>query len=302
MSARVTEGQRPGVASSVAATVATATRALLAVTLMGCALPAAPARAETAVRAKTAAGTETAVRAVRAKTAAGMEAAVRADTAAGGTRATIAPSFSPDRLGARGALTLTIRYGGGEFGVPSPLRRAVVEFPAGLGIDIPTLRSCSVARLRRRGATGCPAQSQIGSGRALVKARAGSQLIEENIALGLFLGPLRNFQPTFEVLGQGYTPLQERVVLTGTVISGHAPYGEALAIDIPPVPTLPLEPDASMETLTLTVGTSTHRLAPDANTVVVPGTCPAGGFPFAGEFTYADGSTGSAIAKAPCPR
>ena len=126
--------------------------------------------------------------------------------------------------------------------MPSPLRRAVVEFPAGLGIDIPTLRSCSVAHLRGRGATGCPAQSQIGSGRALVEARAGSQLIEENIALGLFLGPLRNFQPTFEVLGQGYTPLQERIVLTGTVISGHAP------------------------------------------------------------FTYADGSTGSAIAAAPCPR
>jgi hypothetical protein len=271
MPARVTERERPGVAPIVA----TASRALLAA-LIACLLPVLPACADTAVRA---------------------------ETAAGETRATIAPSFSPDRLGARGALTLTIHYTGGESGLPSPLRRAVVEFPAGLGIDIPTLRSCSVALLRRRGATGCPAQSRIGSGHALVEARAGSQLINENITLGLFLGPLRNFQPTFEVLGQGYTPLQERVVLTGTVIPGHAPYGEALAIDIPPVPTLPLEPDASMETLTLTVGTNTHRLAADANTVVVPGSCPAGGnFPFAGEFTYADGSTGSALATALCPR
>jgi hypothetical protein len=227
---------------------------------------------------------------------AGSLASARAETLA-----TLTPSLSPDRLGAKGALTLTIRYAGGEFGVPSPVRRAVVKFAAGLGLDIPSLRSCSAARLRARGASGCPAQSKIGSGHALVEAHAGSQLITENITLWVFLGPLQNFQPTFEVLGQGYTPLRERVVLSGTVIPDHVPYGEELVMDIPPIFTLPLEPDASVATLTLTVGTSTHRLARDANTVVVPGSCPAGGFPFAAEFTYADGSTGSALATSPCP-
>ncbi|HEY7935440.1 MAG TPA: hypothetical protein VID48_16585 [Solirubrobacteraceae bacterium] len=215
--------------------------------------------------------------------------------------ATITPSFSPDRLGAKGALTLRIHYTGGEFGVPSPVRRSVVKFAAGLGLDIPTLRSCSAARLRAHGVSGCPAPSRIGSGHALVEAHLGSQLVTEDIALAVFLGPLQNFQPTFEVLGEGYSPLRERVVLDGTVIPDRAPYGEELVIDIPPIPTLPLEPEASMATLTLTIGTSTHRLAHGANTVVVPGSCPAGGFPFAGEFTYADGSTGSALVSAPCP-
>jgi hypothetical protein len=218
------------------------------------------------------------------------------------TSATITPSLSPDRLGAKGALTLSIDYAGGESGVPSPVRRAVLIFPAGLGLDIPTLRSCSTARLRARGDSGCPAQSKLGAGHALVEVRAGSQLITESIALGLFLGPLQGFQPTFEMLGEGYTPLMKRLVLGGTVIPGHAPYGEELVMSIPPIPTLALEPDASMTALTLTVGTSAHRLAPDANTVVVPRICPAGGFPFAAEFTYADGSTGSALATALCPR
>jgi hypothetical protein len=216
--------------------------------------------------------------------------------------ATITPSLSPDRLGAKGALTLTIHYAGGEFGVPSPVRRAVVKFPAGLSLNIPTLRSCSAARLRARGASGCPAQSKIGSGHALVEAHAGSQLIAENITLWVFLGPLQNLQPTSEVLGEGYTPLAERVVLTGTVVASHAPYGEELVLNIPQIPTLPLEPEASIITLALTVGTSKHRLTHEANTVVVPGSCPAGGFPFAAEFTYADGSTGSALATALCPR
>jgi hypothetical protein len=218
------------------------------------------------------------------------------------TYATVTPAFSPDRLHAHGALTLTVRYTGGASGVPSPVRRLAVSLPAGLGIDIPSLRSCSAAHLRAHGVSGCPAQSEIGAGHATVEARAGSQLITESISLWIFLGPLRAFTPTFEVLGQGYTPLQKRVVLGGTVMPGHAPYGEQLAMSIPPIPTLPLEPDASMTAVTLTVGTRGRPLTRDANTVVAPGSCPAGGFPFAGEFTYADGSTGSAFATAPCPQ
>ncbi|HEX5852001.1 MAG TPA: hypothetical protein VFY36_02800 [Solirubrobacteraceae bacterium] len=216
--------------------------------------------------------------------------------------ATIAPSLSPNRLHAKGALKLTIRFAGGEFGVPSPVRKLLLKLPAELGVDIPNLRSCSAARLRARGARGCPARSKIGGGHALVQAHAGSQLITENIALWVFLGPLHNFQPTFEVLGRGYTPLQKQAVLSGTVVPDHAPYGEALALNVPPVPTLPLEPNASIAALTLTIGTSGHRLSRHSNTVVVPGSCPVGGFPFAAEFTYADGSTGSALATAPCPQ
>jgi hypothetical protein len=217
------------------------------------------------------------------------------------TSESITPSFSPDRLQAKGALTLTIRYAGGEFGVPSPVRKSLVKLPSGLGLDIPTLRSCSATRLRAHGPSGCPTQSKIGSGQARMEAHAGSQLVVENISLWIFLGPLHNFQPTFEVLGEGDMPLQKRVVLSGTVIPDHAPYGEELAMDILPIPTLPLEPDASISTLTLTVGTTMRRPTRDSNTVVVPGDCPEGGFPFAAESTYADGSTGGAVATARCP-
>lgn len=217
------------------------------------------------------------------------------------TSATITPSLSPDRLAAKGALTLTIHYAGGESGVPSPVRRSVLELPAGLSLEIPTLRSCSAASLRTLGASACPRQSEIGTGHALVEAHAGSEVIAEHLTLWVFLGPLENFQPTFEVLGQGYTPLRKRVVLSGNVLPAHAPYGEELVMNMPPISTLPLEPDASLSSLTLTVGRP-HGLAHDANEVVLPGSCPTGGFPFAAEFTYADGSSGSARATSHCPR
>jgi hypothetical protein len=217
------------------------------------------------------------------------------------TNASIAPTLSPDRLGAEGALQLTIHYSSNESAVPLPVSSSVLRFPAGLGVEIPHLRSCSPTRLRTQGPKACPAQSLLGRGHAIAEAQAGSQVVSEGIDLTLFVGPFHNLQPTFEILGQGYSPFDERVVLTGTVRPDNPPYGEDLVLSIPPIPTLPLEPDASIVSMALTVGTPKPRHPITVNTVVVPPSCPAGGFPFAAEFTYADGSTSSAFASAACP-
>jgi hypothetical protein len=217
------------------------------------------------------------------------------------TSASITASLSPDRLGARVALTFTVLYAGGAFGVPAPVRRSVVRFPAGMSLDVPSLHSCTVARLRTRGVDGCPTRSRLGTGHALVETRAGPQTIAEDVTLHAFLGPLDNLEPTFEILARGHTPLDERVVFTGSVLADRAPYGEQLVMSIPPVPTLPLEPDASVVTFSLTVGAGSRDGAHDQSAVLVPAHCPAGGFPFAAEFTYADGSVGSALATIPCP-
>lgn len=190
---------------------------------------------------------------------------------------------------------------GGEFGVPSAVRHSVLRFPAGMSLEIPRLHACKAARLRAHGPSGCPAQSEIGSGRALAETHAGSQITTEEVELHAFLGPPENLQPTFEILAQGHTPLDESVVFTGAVAVDSAPYGEELVMSIPPVPSLPLEPDASIVTFSLTVGASAHRRKHARDAVLVPASCPTGGFPFAAEFTYADGSLGVAQASIPCP-
>jgi hypothetical protein len=214
--------------------------------------------------------------------------------------ATISSAVSPDRLGARGALTVSIHLSGDEFGLPAPLRRAVVRFPAGMSLEIPHLRSCSIARLQNAGASVCPRQSKLGEGHALVETHPASETIAENVELSAFLGPPHHLQPTLALLGEGTTPLAVRMVVNGAVLVDHAPYGEKLVMSIPPIPTLPLEPDASIVELSLTVGAKRHTRA--ANAIVVPKRCPTGGFPFAAEFTYADGSSGSATTTIGCPR
>jgi len=138
---------------------------------------------------------------------------------------------------------------------------------------------------------------------ALTEIHAGSQILKESVVLRAFLGPLRGGQPTIAVLGEGYTPFGERLVFTGRLLFDRAPYGEELQMSIPPIPTLPLGPDASMVSLSLTLGErgGGRRRDGRANSVIVPRRCPAGGFPFAAQSTYADGSSGSATATAPCP-
>jgi hypothetical protein len=215
--------------------------------------------------------------------------------------ATIAALFHPDKLGAMGALTVTIDLAEGAPGDPPPLRRLVLRLPAGLGVEVPHLRSCEPERLRLLGARGCPAQSRLGVGRALVRAPLGSQLLGESISLWVFLGPLRNLQPTFEMLAQGYTPFDERVVLSGAVLPDNPPYGEDLVLSVPAIPTLPLESDASIAAMSLTIG-SPRRSARKSNTTIEPTRCPPGGFPFAAELTYADGSIQDVSTTTPCPR
>ena len=210
------------------------------------------------------------------------------------------PSLSPDRLSARAGLTFAIDFAG-ELGVPAPVLRAVLKFPAGLSLDIPELRSCSATRLETQGASGCPAQSKIGTGHAVTKTYLGTQLTMENVSLWAFLGPLRNLQATVEILGEGYSPFGEQLVLSANALAtDRAPYGEGLELSIPPIPTVPSGSDVSIVTFSLEIGTSKPR-GPDANAVLVPSRCPAGGFPFAAEFTYAGGVTGSALATVPCP-
>jgi hypothetical protein len=219
----------------------------------------------------------------------------------GSQAAMIAASFHPDRLGAMGAMTVTIDFAESALGEPSPLRRSVLRLPAGLGIEIPQLRSCEPHRLQVLGARGCPAQSRLGVGRALVRAPLGSEPLGESLSLWVFLGPLRNLQPTFEMLAQGYTPFDERVVLSGTVLPDNPPYGEDLVLSVPAIGTLPLEPDALLASMSLTIGSS-RRSARESNTTVEPTSCPSGGFPFAAELTYADGSTKDISTATPCPR
>jgi hypothetical protein len=225
-----------------------------------------------------------------------------AQTSENSESARITAALSPNRLGAAARLNVDITYGKTESELPPPVRHALLRLPAALGIDIPSLRSCSAAHLRAHGGRGCPPQSLIGSGQALTDALLGSQLLSEHVALSLFVGPLVNLEPTFEILAEALTPFRERVVIVGRVLPDDPPFGEDLSIALPPIRTLPLEPDASIVALSLSIGPRPGARSRQSNAVLVPARCPPGGFPFAIESGFADGGSSKTLTTAPCPR
>ncbi|HTZ85390.1 MAG TPA: hypothetical protein VMB05_01870 [Solirubrobacteraceae bacterium] len=216
------------------------------------------------------------------------------------TSASVIAALSPNRLGANGEVSVTISFSDPAARLPSPVRGATLRFPAGLKLEVPHLRSCSESQLQALGTRACPGASVLGSGQTVVAFYIGSQFVTEHVSLQLFLGPLRNLQPTIEVFGEGLSPFAEQLVLDGLVFADAAPYGERLVLAIPPIATVPPEPEASIPTISLTVGANS-RARRNRATVHVARRCPAGGFPLVGEFTYADGSSDVVRAAIPCP-
>jgi hypothetical protein len=224
------------------------------------------------------------------------------------TLATIEPSFSRDRLGARTLVGFGAHFSGGEEGVPSALRKVTVLVPAGLAgprLEWPTTLGCSRTHLQRHGARGCPPRSQLGSGQALIEWREGARTVTESSKLWAFLAPPEG-EYAIELLGEGYTPIHRRVVITESLFAMTGTYSGGLEGVVPPIPTRPGEPDASVVSFSLTMGTLQARhgsrlSSSEGMGLFVPGSCPAGGFPWEAEFTYADGSVQQATASVPCP-
>ncbi|HTR89924.1 MAG TPA: hypothetical protein VMG62_07425, partial [Solirubrobacteraceae bacterium] len=173
---------------------------------------------------------------------------------------------------------------------------------AGVRVTVAGVRVCSPARLRSRGPSGCPHGSQVGRGHALLRVHAGSQAVPEQAALWVFRGPDHGGQPAFLIFGRGYTPLYQSAVSTETLETEEPPYGWRTVTSVPLIPTVMYEPDASFLSVTVTVGGSPpSRGHPTPGRIVLPASCPPGGFPFAAQASFLGGAVASASATVPCP-
>lgn len=81
-------------------------------------------------------------------------------------------------------------------------------------------------------------------------------------------------------------------------------FGNKFDFPVPPIPTVPGSPNASVLDFSTTLG-ATNRVKEKRRTVThhlitAPKTCPAGGWPFRGEFTFVDGSSAAAETTVKC--
>ncbi len=237
--------------------------------------------------------------------------AVLPPAASAQTVATIEPSFVPDHPGARTSATFAASFAGDGGALPAPLSKAIILLPAGFAetLQWPLSGGCSRAHLQAHGARGCSPRSQIGAGTVLLDWQEGSRTASERASLKLFTGPTDG-EPVLELLAEGEQPIRRRVVMVLSLSLVSAPYSAAMEANIPPIPTRPGQPDASIVSFSVTVGPlgrprSSHR-RPAAGSpwgelkVFVPRSCPLGGYPWTAAFTYEGGATQELTRTIPC--
>ena len=153
-------------------------------------------------------------------------------------------------------------------------------------------------RLTKEGPSACPVNSRVGSGTAVVAVPFGSRILDEKVALKMFVG--RTEGEEVEVLydAVGTTPVIAHLMFPGNLVSGTG--GGSLLTSIPPIGTLPEAPDASVialnsridpKSLFYTASVHGRQVRYHPRGIVLPTSCPKGGYRFSAALRFQNGAT-----------
>ena len=227
--------------------------------------------------------------------------------------ASLRATLTPDRLnqGTTVGFAFQIAVPGGQ--VPAPLTAVEVRYPGDLAIDLSGigLVTCSRATLEASGPGGCPADSLMGYGTALAEVPIGPEIIHETAHVTIFRGPEQSGRLALLIDAIGASPVKAQIVFPGLLLPASPPFGGRINVNVPLVPSLPEAPDVAVVKFSSTLGPRhityyEHRrgktIPYHPKGLILPDTCPRGGFPFSAEFTFLDGSKASAQTAVACPR
>ena len=235
-----------------------------------------------------------------------------ASALAASERATLSASFAPDRLGTPTTITFGFHLATSEGTAPPPLTGLDLKMPAGMNYTTTTLglAICQPAALAAKGLAGCSPNSRLGYGSAYVEVPFGTGSGHEIPEIQALSGPSPKGNLTVLFYANGLYPISAQLAFSGEVLPDTGRFGSQLATAVPLVTSVPGGPDVSIVSVTSTIGPShltyykhVHgRLVPfQPRGVAVPERCPRGGFPFAAEFAFQDGSHTSAQTAVACP-
>lgn len=231
--------------------------------------------------------------------------------AAGAPSVRLSASLRPEHLGTG----TTIRFGftitGDE--APAPLIDVRLSLPTNLGIAASGLgiAGCKVQILEARGPSGCPSNSVMGYGSALVEVPFGPEIVKEMARAVIFAAPIENQQFKMLFFISGKKPVIANLVFPAEILPSALPFGSVLDTRLPLVATLPGAPDVAVVKLAATLGPSgvtyyKHNrrgyIPYRPKGILLPKKCPSGGFRFVAVFDFEDTTQTSSNATVPCPR
>ncbi len=221
--------------------------------------------------------------------------------------------LSPERLGAGTTIEFSTQISATGKLVPSPLTKLEFRYPAKIGLLTSGLgrASCTAAMLEALGNRGCPANALMGFGSALLAIQANREVVHETGVISIWMGPVFDEELQLLFYANAVTPVSEQLVFGGLLQEANPPFGGSLDTQIPPIPWNPEAPPASIVRFTARIGphnvtyykrVGAREIPYKPEGLRLPHSCPRGGFPFAGTFTFMDGTTTTTQTSVPCPR
>jgi hypothetical protein len=222
-------------------------------------------------------------------------------------------TLTPERLGHGTTIGFGFQISVPAGQVPPPLIGLDLRYPEDLGIALSGLglETCAPAVLEAFGPIACPQDSIMGYGDALAQIPVGSQIIDEPAEIIVVRAPTEDGHLALLIHANGRSPVNAQVAFAAVLLPSAAPFGGRLRVSVPLIPSIPGSPDVAVVRLRSTLGprgiTYSERVG---NTVVnyrpkgilLPDSCPRGGFRFAARFSFANGTHAEALTAVPCPR
>ena len=221
-------------------------------------------------------------------------------------------------LGAASALRVDLRIDPRR--APSPVTEVRLLYPGSLGVVSSGLGLAACRRpaidfeqvlVTDEGSNGCSPNAVMAFGELVAEVRlSDGQVIPEYGTVALLSGPVADGVLGLVVQIDGQRPFGGRLVLAGHVAAAPQPYGGAIVVRFPVVPTLVGVADVALTDLRLNVGDPriryvervrgrTVRYRPEG--VVLPNRCPRGAFRFRVRLGFLDGSTRTVRTTLRCP-
>ncbi len=185
-------------------------------------------------------------------------------------------------------------------GVPSQLRKVVVDLPTGTKISVQGFTTCASSTLESSGPEGCP-KSSVASpiGTAVAEAPIGGTTVRVPGTLEAFLSP----NGGLNFYANTGAPISAQIISVGTFVSPEAGYGPKLEVVVPPIPSVPGAPNASIVAINVKVGAAIKKGKTTHYYGRLPSKCnKSAGLHWKTELTFESGETSTATAKTVCPK
>jgi hypothetical protein len=191
-------------------------------------------------------------------------------------------------------LVLGAQLGMDDLSVPSPVRNMRFSFTSGAKVHADAFGTCTKAIIENRGPAACPASSRLGTGKA-VAAVLGTTFPTDEVTV--FNGPGTASSRKLLVYARAIDTVV--ILLEGTLKRTSGKYGYVL--DLPVEPIRAPGDEASITSFSVKVGGfGTLKGKRRVPFIEAPTSCRGAGWPFLGQFRYADGTSGSSAATIPC--